>query len=301
MILLTVIMFIVIIYLIYKRYMEKKRLIQLINLLKEVELGDYGKRGVIPPNDEYSEIYYLINKIIRKNQNDIIQIKRLNQRNKRMLTSLSHDIKTPIASLLGYLEAIDKGLVDGNEREKYFKIALDKTYKLKEYINELFQLLQLESGEYILENQSCNICEETRKVFISWVPILEKHNIKYRVNIPEESIVTILDVKSYERILDNLIKNAVIHSKCREITIALIEKEDMIQIKINDDGIGISEDSKDMIMDRLYKVDQSRNTQGSGLGLAIVKELTDKCDILLEYKSEEGKGSSFTLDINKAL
>jgi signal transduction histidine kinase len=88
--LLLSILLIIIIYLIYKRYMEKKKLTWLKDLLKEVESGDYGKRGVIPPNDEYSEIYYLINEIIRKNQNDIIQINRLNQQNKRMLTSLSH-------------------------------------------------------------------------------------------------------------------------------------------------------------------------------------------------------------------
>lgn len=299
--LLLLILLIIIVYLIYKRYMEKKKLTWLKNLLREVESGDYGKRGVIPPNDEYSEIYYLINEIIRKNQNDIIQINRLNQQNKRMLTSLSHDIKTPVASLLGYLETIDKGLVDGVEKEEYFKIALNKTYKLKEYINDLFQLLQLESGEYMLENHPCNICEETRKAFISWVPILEEHNIKYNVSIPENRIITILDVKAYERILDNLIKNAIIHSKCEEITITLIEKEEIVQVKISDNGIGIPEDSKDMIMDRLYKVDESRNTKGSGLGLAIVKELSDKCNMLLESNSEEGKGSSFILGVNKAL
>ncbi len=294
-------MFFTIFYLVYKRYMERKRLNQLVNLLKEVESGNYSKRGVIPLNDEYSEIYYLINKIIRRNQNDIIEINRLNQGNKRIMTSLSHDIKTPIASLLGYLEAIDKKLVDEDEREEYFKIALDKAYKLNEYTNELFQLLQLESGEYILRNQSCNICEETRRNFIAWVPILEKHNIKYKVNIPEGNIITTLDVQAYERILDNLIKNAIIHSRCEEINIDLIEKENMIQVKISDDGIGIPRNSKDMIMDRLYKVDTSRKTKGSGLGLAIVKELADKCNISLKYDSEEGKGSSFILGVKKAL
>ncbi|MDU5082406.1 HAMP domain-containing sensor histidine kinase [Tissierella carlieri] len=294
-------MFFTIFYLVYKRYMERKRLNQLVNLLKEVESGNYSKRGVIPLNDEYSEIYYLINKIIRRNQNDIIEINRLNQGNKRILTSLSHDIKTPIASLLGYLEAIDKKLVDEDEREEYFKIALNKAYKLNEYTNELFQLLQLESGEYILRNQSCNICEETRRSFIAWVPILEKHNIKYKVNIPEGSIITTLDVQAYERILDNLIKNAIIHSRCEEISIDLIEKENMIQVKISDDGIGIPRNSKDMIIDRLYKVDTSRKTKGSGLGLAIVKELADKCNISLKYDSEEGKGSSFILGVKKAL
>lgn len=295
--LLTIIMFIINIYLIYKRYAEKKRLIKLINILREVELGNYDKRGVIPPNDQYSEIYYLINKVIRKNQNDIIQINKLNQQNKMMITSLSHDIKTPIASLLGYLEAIDKELVDGVEREEYFKIAIDKTYNLKEYIDELFQLFQLESGEYILENKSCNICEETRKVFISWIPILEDHNIKYKVNIEEENIIVILHVKAYQRILNNLIKNAIIHSKCTEIAINLIGEGTSVQVTISDNGIGIPENSKDIIMDRLYKIDQSRNTQGSGLGLAIVKELTDKSNVLLEYSSEEGKGSSFILYI----
>lgn len=289
------------IYLIYKRHIEKKRLTQLIDILKEVELGDHGKRGVIPINDEYSEIYYLINKIIRKNQHDIVQINRLSQQNKRMLTSLSHDIKTPIVSLLGYLEAIDKGLIEGYEKEEYFKIALNKAYNLKDYINELFQLLQLESGEYMLECQSYNICEETRKIFIAWVPILEEHDIKYRVDIPQDSIITILDVKAYGRILDNLIKNAIAHSRCTEIAIELIEQEREIKVEISDDGMGIPENSKDMIMDRLYKVDTSRNTEGSGLGLAIVKELSEKSDILLEYNSEEGKGSSFILYIKKAL
>lgn len=294
-------MFVFNIYLIYKRYIEKKRLIQLKNLLKEVQSGDYGKRGVIPINDKYSEIYYLINEITRKNETDIIQINRLNRQNKRMLTSLSHDVKTPVASLLGYLEAIDKGLVDGVEREEYFKIALDKTHKLKEYINELFQLLQLESGEYISENRPCNICEETRKTFISWVPILEKNKIEYVVIIPDKSIITILDIKAYERILDNLIKNAIIHSKCEKVTIALTEEGEIIQVRISDDGIGIPENFKDMIMDRLFKVDESRNTKGSGLGLAIVKELSEECNMSLGYNSEEGKGSSFILGVKKAL
>ncbi|WP_106766736.1 sensor histidine kinase [Paenibacillus faecalis] len=287
------------VYLMYKRYLEKKRLLQLKKLLKEVKSGDYGRRGIIAPNDEYSEIYYLINEIIRKNQTDLLQINKLNEQNKRMLTSLSHDVKTPVASLLGYLEAIHKGIVNEEEKEEYFKVALDKAYKLKEYINQLFQLLQLESGEYKLRKQPCNICEETRRIFISWVPMLVKLSIEYTANIPDESIIITLDVDAYERILDNLIKNAAIHSKCEKISITLSEDEKLLQVMIDDDGIGIPENAKERIMDRLYKVDESRANEGSGLGLAIVKELSEKCDMSLEYTSEEGKGTSFILCIQK--
>ncbi len=66
--------------------------------------------------------------------------------------------------------------------------------------------------------------KKPERFFISWIPILEKHNIKYKVNIPEEKIMNILDVKAYGRILDNLIKNAIIHSKCTEITVNLTEE-----------------------------------------------------------------------------
>ncbi len=291
------ILILIIFYLAYKRYREKQRMLELIDILKEVEGGNYARRAIVPINDRYSDIYYIINKIIRKNQDDIIHINKMNQQNKILLTNLSHDIKTPIASLLGYLEAIERGLVDSDEVNEYFHIALNKTYDLKEYIDELFQLLQLESGEYTIERKSYNICEETRKIFISWIPILEEHKIKYKVCIPDKKIIRNLDIKAYCRILDNLIKNAVVHSKCTEISIILKDDELNIQVIIKDNGIGIPESSKDMIIDRLYKVNQSRNSKGHGLGLAIVKELADKMDILIKYESEVGTGSSFVLDI----
>ena len=272
-------------------------MVELIDILKEVEEGNYARRAIVPINDKYSDMYYLINKIIRKNQDDIIHINKMNKQNKRLLTNLSHDIKTPVASLLGYLEAIEKGLVDSDEANEYFCIALNKTYDLKEYIDELFQLLQLESDEYTIERSSYNICEETRKIFISWIPILEEHKIEYKVCIPDKKIIKNLDIKAYCRIIDNLIKNTVVHSKCTEINIILKGDELNTQVIIKDNGIGIPENSKDMIMDRLYKVNQSRNSKGNGLGLAIVKELADKMNILIEYESEVGRGSSFVLDI----
>ena len=211
------------------------------------------------------------------------------------MTSLSHDVRTPLTTLIGYLDAAHKGLVTGKDWDDYIETARRKAHDLKEYIDVLFDWFKLNSNEFALEIQSVEAAELTRNILIDWIPIFEDKQVDYDIDISEQPVRVRLDIDSYMRIINNLIQNVIAHSHADKIKISLSKKENSMELLLADNGVGIEKEDLKHIFERLYKCDKGRSEKGSGLGLSIVHQLVEKMGGSIAVESIPGKGTEFSL------
>lgn len=154
--------------------------------LEDIKSGNPNRRVLARKSDMTKRICYAINEIAVKNQSQLIQQKQSEQAYKRLMTSLSHDVKTPLASLFGYLDAVENGLVAGKEKEAYIHIAVEKACHLKHFVEALFEWVKLDAKEQVFHFELCDFNELTRNIVAEWVPTLERNHFEYDFDIPED-------------------------------------------------------------------------------------------------------------------
>lgn len=212
-----------------------------------------------------------------------------------LVTSLSHDIRTPLASLVGYLEVLEKESMTPEEQQQFLQVAKNKAIHLSDYIQSLFEWLKLESGEWAYDFKEQDICELTRLILADWVIKLEKNNMEFQFDIPREAIYMTTDQNAYSRIVHNLLENMMKHSHAASLSVKLSRSFQDLTLTLADNGIGIPEKDLPFVFDRLYKCDTSRSENSNGLGLAIAKELTAALHGEISAESLTGQGTTFQL------
>ncbi len=273
----------------------KKQISEMTEVLTEVKDGNGNRRILSAANELVAPLAYEINEIVLAYENRLLELRKMEETNKQLMTSLSHDVRTPLTTLIGYLDAAHKGIVTGKDREDYIETARRKSHDLKEYIDVLFDWFKLNSNEFAIEIQTVEAAELTRDILIDWIPIFENKQIDYNIDIPEQPFRVRLDSDCYMRILNNLIQNVIAHSHADKIEIVLSKEKGSMQIRITDNGIGIEKEDLKHIFERLYKCDKGRSKKGSGLGLSIVHQLVKKMNGTITAESTQGKGTQFTL------
>ncbi|MDD4849943.1 MAG: HAMP domain-containing sensor histidine kinase [Gemmiger sp.] len=254
----------------------RARMRYILNTLEDMETANPKHRLLSKPTDEAAEICYRVNEIVAKQQGQILRLAQAEEANKQLMTSLSHDVRTPLTTLIGYLDAVHLGMVQGNERESYLETARKKAYAMKDYIDVLFDWFKLNSNEQTFDFANRELAEETREILKSWVPVFEERKLQYNIQIPDEDIFCRVDADAYQRILNNLIQNVLAHSQATEIELGVQRAGGQVCIWVADNGTGIPAGELRYIFDRLYKCDKGRTKSGSGLGLNIVQQLVQK-------------------------
>lgn len=288
-----------------------KKISESIEVLDDIKKGNGNRKILSKDNDNFSEIIYKINEIVYLYKEKLSEFRKKENANNQLLTSLSHDIRTPLTSIIGYTDAIKKELLkDGlndkydlqnvienhnNVIENYIDIVREKSYSLKEYLDNVFDWFKLNSNEFYLDLNDMEITELSRNIIKSWIVIFEEKDIDFDIEIEEKEIICNLDQNAYARVINNIIQNAVEHSKTKKIQISIKESNRKIFITIKDFGVGIEPDDLEHIFDRLYKCDKARNKVGSGLGLYITKELIEKMNGCIDVKSKVGEGTEFEI------
>ena len=285
-------------------------------VLDDIKKGNGNRKILSKDEDNFSEIIYKINEIVYIYEEKLAEFRKKENANNQLLTSLSHDIRTPLTSIIGYTDAIKKELLkDGlNDKydlqnaienhntlennkiiENYIDIVREKSYSLKEYLDNVFDWFKLNSNEFYLDLKDTEITELSRNIIKSWIVIFEEKDIDFDIEIEEKEIICNLDQNAYARVINNIIQNAVEHSKTKKIQISIKEEFRKIFITIKDFGVGIEPDDLEHIFDRLYKCDKARNKVGSGLGLYITKELIEKMNGCINVESKIGEGTEFEI------
>ena len=210
-------------------------------------------------------------------------------------------MKTPLASLVGYLEAVENKMVTGAEQEEYIRVATEKAHHLKDFVTALFEWVKLDAGEQIFHFELSDLNELSRNIMAEWVPMLESHNLSYEIEIPETEYVTRVDPTAYTRILNNILQNILTHSNASQVSLAVTETEQQAKIMVSDNGKGISATDLPHIFERMYQCDHSRSAKGNGLGLSIAKELVSIHKGTITAESVPGTGTTFTITLPKVL
>lgn len=291
----------VILYLVLKLYRVREQISFIKDALEDLKRSNLNRRVLARENDMTKQICYDINEIAISSQAQLIHQKQSEQAYKRLITSLSHDVKTPLASLVGYLEAIESNIVAGKEKDEYLHVAYEKSQHLKHFVENLFEWVKLDSGEQAFHFENTDLNELTRNIIADWVPVLESSNFEYEFTIPETEYTVRMDINAYTRILNNLLQNTITHSEGSKMTLQIVESRQKAKIIIADNGKGISSDNLPHIFERLYQCDHSRSAKGNGLGLAIAKELVAVHKGTITADSTPGKGTEFIISLPKAL
>lgn len=217
---------------------------------------------------------------------------------KKMLSNISHDIKTPLTVILGYLEIMRlSGCEDGNLQK-----VEAKAKQVMELIDQFFTLVKLEAGDKNIEMVKLNINELCRENVLGYYELLMQREYTVDIGIPEQSIFVQGDRESINRILSNLLSNAIRYGgDGKYIGLFLQEEADCVSIDVIDRGKGIEKQFAKNVFERLYTMEDSRNRsiQGNGLGLTIARNLARQMggDILLW--SEPGVQTVFTVKLRR--
>ena len=295
-----------------------KKLSYICKILDEVLQGNFNQRiriqnHIKPLNILSIKINNIIERLQRINKSNKIS----EESRKKMISNISHDLRTPLTSMLGYMELIlDDSIIndkisDGNtlsqkQKEEYLKIVYSKGNNLYNLMEEFFQISKLESNDIRLEIKLLNVSEIIRENIISFFNEIKKLDIEPKISIPEEDIYVLGDEKALNRILSNLINNSLKHgSKATVIGISLNYDEKniyiYIYIYIYDNGVGIPENEINYVFDRLYTVEKSRklDLKGSGLGLTIAKKLVQALGGKISVCSTPFEKTVFTVMLPK--
>lgn len=200
------------------------------------------------------------------------------QKKDELIVYLAHDIKTPLTSMIGYLSLLSEIKdMPQEQRNRYIDIALDKSYRLEDLINELFDVARFNSEKIVLEKEEINLNLMLEQIADDFYPTLKEMNKKINFTSDEKTILY-ADPDKLSRVFNNLIKNAVKYSKENtDIDISILNKENQATVKITNKGKQIPKEKLDKIFEKFYRLDSSRTskTGGSGLGLAIAKEIVE--------------------------
>ncbi|MBE7099947.1 sensor histidine kinase [Bacillus cereus] len=271
--------------------------------LGRVLKGNLQTRLFTSNDPSLHSIVFSINELIAELEKVRIEAKRSEESRKQLLSSISHDIRTPLTSIIGYIDALKDGVaVSEIEKKEYLKILYMKSNNLKHLVNEIFNMAKLDANEFPLKEEELDFSEVTREVLIEFLPELSKHNLELQVLIPESTCPIIADHLSLMRIMSNLIKNAIYYGKDgKTLGIELLETDTDYELLIRDKGPGIPKHDLQNVFERMYRSEQSRNSSsgGSGLGLSISKALVEGNGGHIWVESTPWKRTTFGFSIPK--
>lgn len=273
---------ITIIYLQYKsKRIRNKNLVYIHQKLSSIMANENSEKLLVFTDDKYlKQILIEINRFLNYNQKTTANYMKTEGSMKKMLSNISHDLKTPLTVILGYIETlqIDKTL-SSEEKGVLLSKVQNKTIELINLINKFFNLSKLESGDKDISITRVNMNEICRKNILSFYEILTNKGFNVDINIPQNSFYALGNEEALDRILNNLISNAIKYGYEGKIVGLDLKADDkFVYVDIWDRGKGINEFDKDRVFERLYTLEDSRNKlyQGSGLGLTITKRLVEK-------------------------
>ena len=222
---------------------------------------------------------------------------------KKFIANVSHDFRSPLTSMRGFLEAMLDGTIPPERYEHYLNVVLGETDRLTKLTNGLLTLNNLNTGGILLQRTDFDINAVIRSVAASFEQTCRARKIGIQLVLTGRILYVNADLEKIQQVLYNLVDNAIKFSRPdSEITIDTTEKGDTVFVSVRDNGIGIPKEDQSLIWDRFYKTDLSRgkDKKGTGLGLSIVREIIRAHNENINLVSTEGVGSTFTFTLRRS-
>ncbi len=252
------------------------------------------------PSD-LSELEFTLNNTKQNAIQNEILAKTNEERKNELIVYLAHDLKTPLTSIIGYLELLsDSNDLPIEQRAKYINITLKKAHRLEELINEFFEIARFNVGSIVLNKCDLNLQLMLRQIVDEFYPVSKDQKKNIVINC-DSSINICADPDKISRVFNNIIKNAISYSFSDSIiNINVFDNENNIIVNIQNEGNTIPQNKLDYIFEKFYRLDEARssNSGGSGLGLAIAKEIVQAHDGMISATSKDNV-TTFTVVLKK--
>jgi len=282
-----------------------RRIRRMAGIIERFDQGDLDQRIPVESNDEIGRLAKRFNSMADTLQENVKELKKTDQLRRELIANVSHDLRSPLASMQGYLETIQlKGSeLSDEKREKYLSTILKNTVGLRNLVDELFELSKLDTQQVEPDMESFPISDLVQDVVMKFEPKAEEKDIDMRAGCPNEMPLVKADIAMIERVLSNLIENAIQYTEVGgRIDITLEAHNASVAVHIKDNGPGISEEDLPHVFDRFYRAEKSRSRSedGTGLGLAIAKKIMELHGREIYVRNRKEGGSVFTIELDSA-
>ena len=257
------------------------------------------------PSDEISRLTATFRVMAGRIEQQVASLRNVDAQRRELIAGVSHDLRTPLATLQGYIETLlmRDGVLSKEERRQYLEIAIRHCSQLTKLVAGLFDLSRLEAGEMTIHRESFSIGELVQDVVQKFQLEGRGRNIRVTTNADGDVPFVSADIALIERVLENLIENALRYTpQGGTVTVLLRPHEHAVAVVVSDTGTGIPVEELPHIFDRYYRAGQGRKdrTGHAGLGLAIVKKILDLHGVEISVASEPQKGTLFSFSLPAA-
>lgn len=262
---------------------------------KQYANGNFAYRVKVGGSDEIGQLSASLEYMAEK-------ISDLNSYQQKLVANVSHDFRSPLTSIKGYLEAMLDGTIPPELHEKYINIVLSETERLTKLTNNILTINNMNSDGALLNYSDFDIVDTIKHTIEGCEGVCLKKGIKFKLVFSDKQLMVHADHDKIQQVIYNLIDNAIKFSpNDSSIIVSATEKSDKIILSIKDFGVGIPKDSISKIWNRFYKTDQSRgkDKKGTGLGLSIVKDIINAHHEYIDVISTEGVGTEFSFALQK--
>ena len=279
-----------------------RNLRKIVNVIRRFKDGDLDARIRFKSGGELGEFADSFNDMADTIVKNIEEIKTMDNLRRELVANVSHDLRTPLATIQGYIETIliKADSLSEDERKKYTQTIFNSTERLKNLVSELFELSKLEARETKPSPEAFSLAELVQDIQQKNIVIAEQKNIELSVDFPFNLPMVYADIGMMEKVIQNLLDNAIkFTSENGKVLIKLWPQADKILVEIQDTGRGISTNELPNIFDRYQRNQRSaqKENEGLGLGLAIVKRILEVHEMEIKVESAEGKGTVFSFKI----
>jgi signal transduction histidine kinase len=276
-----------------------KNLRKMVGVIRQFKNGDLDARINFKQTGELKEFSNSFNEMADTIVQNMQDLKTMDNLRRELVANVSHDLRTPLATIHGYSETIlmKSETMSEAERTEHLKTIMNSTQRLKKLVEELFELSKLEARETKPNLEAFQLSELAQDIRHKNLILAESKNINLNLDSPQDLPLAYADIGMIERVFQNLIDNAIKFTpKGGTILVQLKKEQKNIKIKISDSGVGISKDEIEHIYDR-FNQGSEKKSKGLGLGLAIVKKILEVHGVDINTTSTPNKGTTFSFDI----
>lgn len=238
------------------------------------------------PDKDFEKLLFEINQYLEDIQVDKLKYIKREEEIRKEIENISHDLRTPLTSIRGYLELIDDENITYREKKDYIHIVEKRAKVLQNLIQDFYDLSRIENSDYNLNMEIIDINKELREQILVFYNDFEKKDIEVNIKLEKNPILVNLDEGAIKRVLNNLIQNAIKYSKS-SFYISINNKEGEVIIEFKNDVRDINKDELSLLFNRFYMKDESRGSGSSGLGLTISKLLVESMNGKIDVDMEK--------------
>lgn len=278
-------------------FLLTRRLRSMTATVDQFARGDYQQRIVLGSSDELGQLGRSFNQMADALVESMARMKMNDALRRELVANVSHDLRTPLASIQGYLETIfmKKEDLDEERRQQFLEIIYHNTTMLNRLVGELFELSKLDAKQSEPEIEPFSLAELVQDTVMEFRPQAEEQGVELRAELPQDLPLVRGDIGMIARVLTNLIENALHYTAKGSIEVGLSGANGTVEVCVQDTGQGIPPEDLPHIFDRFYRVEKGRSSTpgGTGLGLAIAQKIIEAHHREIHVESEVGKGTTF--------